>query len=136
MIKIKENIFWVGYIDWDLRNFHGYSIPFGSTYNTYLILDQNPTFIDTTKFYGASFMLERVKEMIGPKEIKYVISNHTEMDHSGAIRDVLEVAPCAEVVCSSKGKEGLYRHFKKEWCFKVVENGDSLKIGKRTLKFF
>jgi flavorubredoxin len=136
MIKIKEDIFWVGYIDWNLRNFHGYSTPFGSTYNAYLILDDNPTLIDTTKLYGVSFMLERIREIIDPKKIKYIISNHTEMDHSAGLRDILEITPYAEVICSPKGKEGLLRHFKKEWNFKVVNNGDSLKIGKYILRFF
>jgi len=136
MVKIKEGIFWTGYIDWDLRNFHGYSTPQGSTYNAYLILDDKPTLIDTVKHYGFGEMLSRIKKIIDPKDIKYIISNHTEMDHSGSIYKLTEVCPQAEVVCSPKGEEGLKRHFKKDLKFKVVNTGDTINIGKRTLKFF
>jgi flavorubredoxin len=135
-MKIKERIYWVGHIDWDLRNFHGYSTPFGSTYNAYLILDEKPTLIDTVKHYGSYEMLSRIKEIIEPSKIKYIISNHTEMDHSGAIDKLLEFCPNAEVVCSPKGEEGLRRHFKQNWKFKVVNTHDVLNIGKRNLKFF
>ena len=135
-MTIKKDIYWVGYIDWHLRNFHGYSTPSGSTYNAYFIVDDEPTLIDTVKDYGADEMLSRVKEIIDPSQIKYIISNHTEMDHSGAINAILQCAPDAQVVCSPKGAEGLRKHFKKDWNFKVVTTGDTLKIGKRTLKFF
>jgi len=136
MIKIKENIYWAGYIDWDLRNFHGYSTPSGSTYNAYLILDDKPVLIDSVKRYGFDDMLYRIKQIIDPSKIAYIISNHTEMDHSGSIDELLSFCPKAQVVCSPKGEEGLKRHFKKEWRFKVVGNQDTLNIGKNTLKFF
>ena len=142
MNKIKDDIYWTGYIDWDLRIFHGYSTPSGSTYNSYLIVDEKPTLIDTVKDYGFEEMLSRIKEVIDPSEIKYIISNHTEMDHSGAIDKLLEYCPDAEIVCSPKGEEHLKRHFlpagrhgKKDWKFKVVNTGDELDIGKRKLKF-
>jgi flavorubredoxin len=111
MVSVKEGIYWVGYVDWALRNFHGYSTPSGSSYNAYLILDDKPTLIDTVKHYGASEMLLRIRELIEPSKIKYIISNHTEMDHSGAIDTMLEFCPNAEVVCSPKGEEGLRKHF-------------------------
>ncbi|MFA5271648.1 MAG: FprA family A-type flavoprotein [Candidatus Omnitrophota bacterium] len=139
MIKIAENIYWAGYIDWNLRSFHGYSTPSGSTYNSYLIIDDQPTLIDTVKHYGFDEMLERIKEIIEPSKIKYIISNHTEMDHSGSIGKLLEHCSSAEVVCSPKGEEGLKKHFaqsSKKWKFKVVNSGDSLKIGEHNLKFF
>ena len=97
---------------------------------------RSPTLIDTVKFYGFEEFLRRIKEVIEPSKIRYIISNHTEMDHSGAILPLLEFCPQAEIVCSLKGKEGLYRHFKKDLRFKIVEMGDTLKIGRRTLKFF
>jgi len=136
MMNIAEGIYWTGYVDWDLRNFHGYSTPFGSTYNAYLILDEQPALIDTVKNYGLSRMLSRIREIIDPAKIKYIISNHTEMDHSGSISQLLKFCPQAQVVCSPKGKEGLLRHFKQDWKFKVVNTGDSLNIGERTLEFF
>ncbi len=136
MVEMKENIYWTGYIDWNLRNFHGYSTPLGSTYNAYLILDEKPTLIDTVKHYGFDEMLGRVKEAIDPAKIEYIISNHTEMDHSGSIDKLLNFCPQAQVVCSPNGQEGLRRHFKKNWNFKVVNSQSTLSIGKRTLKFF
>ena len=135
MHKISPDIFWTGYIDWDLRNFHGYDTPSGSTYNAYLIVDEKPTLIDTVKYYGFDEMVNRIKEVIDPAKIQYIISNHTEMDHSGSIDKLLHLCPQAQIVCSPKGFEGLKRHFKKDWNFKVVNTGDELNIGKRTLKF-
>jgi len=135
MIQIKKDIYWVGHIDWDLRVFHGYRTPCGSTYNAYLIKDKFPTLIDTVKYYGADDMIRKIFEVIDPKEIKYVIANHAEMDHSGSIERVLELCPNAEVVCSVKGVEVLKRHFKKDWKFHPVKSGDVLDIGERKLTF-
>lgn len=135
MHLIKENIYWTGYVDWDLRNFHGYETPSGSTYNAFLIMDEKPTLIDTVKHYGFEEMLSRIQSVIDPAKIQYIVSNHTEMDHSGSIEKILEFCPNAEVVCSPKGAEGLKRHFKKDWKFRIVNTGDELSIGKRTLQF-
>jgi len=132
---MKENVFWTGGIDWDIRNFHGYSTPFGTTYNSYLIVDDKPTVIDTVKKYCADEMIRRISEVIDPSKIEYIISNHTEMDHSGAIEELLEYCPNAEIICSPKGEEELKRHFKKDWKFKIVKSGDTLNIGKRELVF-
>ncbi|MBU2103230.1 MAG: FprA family A-type flavoprotein [Candidatus Omnitrophota bacterium] len=140
MTEIRKNIHWVGAIDWDLRNFHGYSTPFGSTYNAYLILDEQPTLVDTVKHYCYDEMVSRIKQIIDPAKIRYIISNHTEMDHSGSIGKLLAICPAAEVVCSLKGHEGLTKHFQNagagNWKFKVVGSGDTLMIGSRALEFF
>ncbi len=135
MAEIKKNIYWTGFIDWDLRNFHGYSTPSGSTYNSYLIVDEKPTLIDTVKDYGFDEMLRRIKAVIDPSKIKYIVSNHTEMDHSGSIERLLEYCPDAKVVCSPKGEQHLKKHFKKDWNFKVVNTADTIDIGKRKLSF-
>jgi flavorubredoxin len=136
MVLVKKDIWWVGYVDWNLRNFHGYSTPSGSSYNAYLILDEKPTLIDTVKHYGYEDMLSRIKALIHPSKIQYIISNHSEMDHSGSIEKLLTLCPEAEVVCSPSGEENLRKHFRRNWHFKVVKTGDSLSIGKRTLDFF
>ncbi len=135
MFQLKEGVYWAGYIDWNLRNFHGYSTPSGSTYNSYLIVDEKPTLIDAVKHYGFEENLARIKEIIDPAKIRYIISNHTEMDHSGTIDKLLKYCPNAEVVCSPKGAEELKKHFKSNWKFKVVNTGDVLDIGKRKLSF-
>ena len=135
MLQIKPDIYWVGHIDWDLRIFHGYSTPEGTTYNAYLIHDECPTLIDTVKDVGREDFIRNIKEVMDPAKIRYIVANHAEMDHSGAIDDILALAPEAEVVCSVKAREILTRHFKKPWRFRTVQDGEELSIGKRKLRF-
>ena len=134
-LEIKKGIYWVGAIDWDLRNFHGYSTQLGSTYNSYLIIDKKIVLVDTVKHYMFEEMLERIKKLIDPSKIDYVISNHTEMDHSGSIPEIMDIAKNAVIICSPNGEKGLKKHFKKDWKFKIVNTGDSINIGKRNLNF-
>jgi len=134
-LEIKKGVYWVGAIDWDLRNFHGYSTQLGSTYNAYLIIDKKITLVDTVKHCFFNEMLERIKQVIDPSKIDYVISNHTEMDHSGSILGIMGIAKNAVIVCSPNGAKGLKKHFKKDLNFKVVNTGDSINIGKRNLNF-
>jgi flavorubredoxin len=135
-VTLKEGIHWVGAIDWNLTNFHGYVTQRGSTYNAYLIKDEKTVLIDTVKAPFFDEMWSRVKELVDPAKIDYVVSNHVEMDHSGALPAVMERLPKAKVFTSPMGEKGLKRHFKKDYDFQVVKTGDSLKIGNRTLKFF
>lgn len=135
-IEIKPKIYWVGGIDWDLRNFHGYLTQRGSTYNAYLIMDEKIVLVDTVKHYLFEEMLSRIRGVVDPSRIDYVVSNHVEMDHSGNIPRILEIAPKAKVIASPNGEKGLCRHFKQDWDFRVVKSGDSLNIGQYTLKFF
>jgi len=134
--KIRENIYWVGGIDWDIRNFHGYLTQRGTTYNAYLILDKKVVLVDTVKHYLFDEMLDRIGKIINPGKIDYILSNHVEMDHSGSISKILELSPNAKVITSTQGEKGLRRHYKKEWNFNVVKSGDTLSIGKRTLNFY
>lgn len=134
-IEIKPDIYWVGAIDWNLRNFHGYQTKRGTTYNAYLIIDKKITLIDTVKHYLFEDMLARIKEIINPQKIEYIVSNHVEMDHSGSIPKILEICKNAKVITSTRGEIGLRKHFKKDMNFKVVNSGDTLNIGKRTLHF-
>ncbi|MCX5750440.1 MAG: FprA family A-type flavoprotein [Candidatus Saganbacteria bacterium] len=136
-VKIAENVYWVGAIDWEVREFHGstYHIPRGTTYNAYLILDEKPTLIDTVRDSFAGEMLERIGKIIDPKDIHYIISNHTEPDHSGSLPAMLNINPKAKVICSGKGKEGLSKYYSDKWDFQVVKTGDTLNLGKRNLKF-
>jgi flavorubredoxin len=134
-IELKPNIFWVGGIDWDIRNFHGYSTNRGTTYNSYLIKDKKITLIDTvkSKFFGE--MLSRIKELTNPNKIDYIISNHVEMDHSGSLEKIIDFCPNAQIITSTKGEKGLKKHYKKNLNLKVVESGETLNIGKRNLNF-
>ena len=135
-IEIKPDVYWVGAIDWGLRSFHGYNTPRGTTYNSYLIIDNKITLIDTVKNYLYNEMLNRIKEIIDPSKIDYIVSNHVEMDHSGSITKLLEICPKAQILTSTRGEKGLSLHYKKDLNMKVVNSGDKLNIGKRTLTFF
>lgn len=133
--EIKKDVYWVGAIDWNLRFFHGYTTEKGSTYNAYLVIDEKVTLIDTVKSDFADEMLARISDIIDPAKIDYIIANHVEMDHSGSIPHILKYAPNAKVVASSpKGVNGLKAHFG-QYEYIPVKAGDTLNIGKRTLKF-
>lgn len=103
--EVKPDVWWVGGIDWNERNFHGYTTERGSTYNAYLILDEKTTLVDTCKGEFAQEMMERIRTIIDPAEISYIIANHVEMDHSGALPVVAKACPNAQIVCS--GPQGL-----------------------------
>jgi flavorubredoxin len=134
-VEIKPGVYWVGVIDWDLRDFHGYTTDRGTTYNAYLIVDEKIVLVDTVKRPFFDEMLSRIKEIVDPAKIDYIIANHVEMDHSGSLPKMLDVVPNATVLASPRGKDGLVRHYKKELNVKTVESGDTLQIGKRTLHF-
>ncbi len=134
-IKITDNIYWVGGIDWDLRNFHGYLTQRGSTYNAYLIIDEKVTLIDTVKYYLFDEMMERITSVIDPSKIECIISNHVEMDHSGSLPMIKEAAKNAVVYTSPNGEKGLKAHYKTDLNLRVVKSGDTLNIGRRNLNF-
>lgn len=134
-VCIKEGIYWVGGIDWNLRSFHGYSTQRGSTYNAYLIVDEKITLIDTVKGYLADEMISRISSIIDPSSIDYIVSNHVEMDHSGALPRMMEIAKNATIITCASGEKGLRAHYKKDWSFKAVKSGDKLELGKRSLEF-
>ena len=134
-IELKPGIYWVGGIDWNLRDFHGYMTPRGSTYNAYLIVDEKIVLIDTVKHYLFDEMLARITAIIDPSKIDIIVSNHVEMDHSGSLPKMLAVAPNATIVTSPQGEKGLRRHYKQDWNFKVIESGETMNIGKRNLHF-
>ncbi|MGE5473185.1 MAG: FprA family A-type flavoprotein [Ignavibacteriales bacterium] len=134
-VKLADNIYWVGAIDWDLRDFHGYTTQRGSTYNAYLVIDEKITLIDTVKYYLVDEMLQRISSVIDPSKIDYIISNHVEMDHSGGLPRIMEIAKDAVIYTSPNGEKGLKAHYKKDWNFKVVKTGDAISLGKRTIDF-
>ena len=128
-VKIKENIYWVGGIDWDLRNFHGYLTQRGSTYNAYLVLDEKVTLIDTVKHYLFDEMIERISSVVDPSKIERIISNHVEMDHSGSLPRIMEIAKNAVIVTSPNGQKGLHEHYGLPWEYKIVQSGETLSTG-------
>ncbi len=134
-VKIKENIYWVGAIDWDLRSFHGYLTQRGSSYNAYLVLDEKITLIDTVKYRLFDEMLERIASIIDPSKINYIISNHVEMDHSGGIPALAQLVPDATILTSPNGQKGLVDHFGQGLNLKAVGAGEMLETGKYHFSF-
>ena len=134
-IQIKDGIYWVGALDWHLRNFHGYTTNRGATYNAYLIIDEKVALIDTVKAPFSRELLERISSIIDPSRIDYIISNHVEMDHSGALPALMEACPNATVVTSApSGVKGLTAHYGPH-NYMAVKNNDTLSLGKRSLSF-
>lgn len=135
-LELKSGIYWVGSIDWDLRNFHGYLTPYGSTYNAYLVVDEKVALIDTVKRPFLDELLARVQSVIDPAQIAYVVCNHVEMDHSGSIPALVERAPKAQVLASPNGEKGLRAHFHGDLNYRVVRSGEAISLGRRSLQFF
>lgn len=136
-VKLKEGVYWVGVVDWNIREFHGYSTLRGTTYNAYLVLDEKIVLFDTVKEEFWQEFLENVSEVIDPRSINWIVVNHVEMDHSGALPKVIELVKPEKVICSEKGREALIKHFHREdWPYHVVRSGDELSIGKRKIRFF
>lgn len=133
--KITDSIYWVGGIDWDLRNFHGYLTQRGSTYNAYVIIDEKITLIDSVKVNLYDEFIQRISNIIDPGSIDYIVSNHVELDHSGSLPKLLELAPQATIITSPRGKEGLQQHFPGSYSYQVVRSGDVVNIGQRNLHF-
>ena len=135
-VEISKGIYNVGVIDWNIRDFHGYSTERGSTYNAYLIIDEKVVLIDTVKKEFADQLLANIAEIVDPGKIDLVISNHTEMDHSGGLRRVLHyIGGSKPVYCSKMGHKNLVQHFGQDLNYQPVENGQALDIGSRTLSF-
>jgi len=136
-IEIVKDIFWVGAIDWNVRSFHGhtYSTSRGTTYNAYLILDEKIALVDTVYGPFAQDMIERIRQIIPPEKIDYIIANHVETDHSGALPAITKLCPKAKVLGTQKCKEGLHKHYYGNWEFGVVKTGDRIELGKKTLTF-
>ena len=135
-IEIAKNIYDIGVNDWNIRDFHGYSTYQGTSYNAFLIVDEKIALIDTVKKEFSDQLLENIAKIVDPKKIDYVISNHTEMDHSGSLPRVMhKIGEDKPLYCSKMGLKNLSRHFPQKWNYHGVANGEELSLGKRTLTF-
>ncbi len=132
-IRVTDGIYWVGAIDWNIRNFHGYTTPRGSTYNAYLITGEKNILIDTVKRPFLDEMVSRISSVLDPKKIDIIVSNHTEMDHSSSLPQMQELTG-ATVLASRMGVEGLKLHFP-QLRTEMVKDGQEIKLGGKTLKF-
>jgi len=135
--EIFPNTYSVGVVDWNVRNFHGhtYNIKRGTSYNAYLIVDDKIALVDTVYGPFARGLIENIRKIVPLEKIAYVIANHVETDHSGALPEVMKLCPKAKVVGTTKCKEGLYKNYYGNWDFQEVKTGDSISLGKKTLTF-
>lgn len=136
-VKILPDIYWVGAVDWKVRNFHGhtYSTKRGTTYNAYLILDDKIALVDTVYGPFSKELASNIKEIIPLEKIDYIIANHVETDHSGALPELMRLCPKAKLFGTAKCKDGLEKHYYGNWDFNIVKTGDKLKLGKKTISF-
>jgi flavorubredoxin len=135
-VVLKEGVNWVGVVDWNIRDFHGYVTKRGSTYNAYLIRDEKTALVDTVRCNFADELARNIEELTSLEKIDYVIVNHVEMDHSGSLPEIARLAKNAKIIASQRGKEALIEHYGAEFNrVETVKTGDELKLGKRTLRF-
>lgn len=134
--EIAKGIYSVGVTDWNIRDFHGYSTDQGTSYNAFLIVDEKITLIDTVRKEFADQLMDNISTIVDPKKIDYVVSNHTEMDHSGGLPRVMHrIGEDKPLFCSRMGHKNLCHHFPQHWNYRPVENGEALNTGARTLVF-
>ncbi|MCK9460973.1 MAG: flavodoxin domain-containing protein [Proteobacteria bacterium] len=134
-VEITDRVFWVGAVDFGLRNFHGYLTSRGTTYNAFLVLADKPTLIDTVKAPFGEEMMARIASVIEPSKIEHIVSNHSEMDHSGFLPEAIARLKPSKLFASAQGCDALERHFHFGRPIEAVKTGDSLDIGGATLKF-
>jgi flavorubredoxin len=134
--EIKPNVYWVGAVDWNIRDFHGYSTYKGTTYNAYLVKDAKIALFDSVKKPFAGDLIARLKTLVEPTMIDYIIVNHVEMDHSGSLPEIIDLVKPEKIFCSEMGKKALLEHYHREdWPYEVVKTGQTLSLGSKTVHF-
>ncbi|MDI6727266.1 MAG: FprA family A-type flavoprotein, partial [Smithellaceae bacterium] len=134
-VKVTEKVYWVGAVDWNIRDFHGYTVRRGTTYNAYLIMGEKVILVDTVKAAFKDEMLARIAHLVDPKEISCIISNHAELDHSGCLKEIIEETRPERVFASTMGARALSDLFGFTEEITPVKDGESLTLGDVTLSF-
>lgn len=135
-VTLKDGINWVGVVDWNIRDFHGYITYRGSTYNAYLIQDEKTALVDTVKYNFCNELVAHIEELVSLDKIDYIIVNHVEMDHSSSLPTIAKLCPNAKIFSTARGKEEIIKHFGAEFeRIEVVKSGDKISLGKKTLTF-
>jgi anaerobic nitric oxide reductase flavorubredoxin len=136
-VTVKNNISWVGKVDWELRTFHGEELSThrGTSYNSYLIREEKTALVETVWAPFAREYVEKLQQEIDLKSIDYIIANHGEIDHSGALPELLRLIPDTPVYCTANGVKSLKGQYHQEWNFRVVKSGDRLSLGSKELIF-
>ena len=133
-VEIANNVYWVGVIDWYVRDFHGYKTPYGTTYNAYLVKDRKTALIDAVYYKFTGEHLSRIESVTPFEDVDYVIVNHIEYDHSSSLPSLMEHVD-AEIFCTQRAKNVIEKVYSDRWDINVVKTGDELSIGSRTLRF-
>lgn len=136
-VPVKNNISWVGKVDWELRKFHGeeYSTHKGSSYNSYLVREEKTALIETVWTPFAEEFVQNLQKTIDLNKIDYIIANHGEIDHSGALPELMRLIPDTPIYCTANAVKSLKGQHHQEWNFRVVKNGDRLSLGTKELIF-
>lgn len=135
-LKVSESVDWIGILDPDLRTFDiVMETKFGTTYNSYLINAQKKAIVEASKEKYWDTYLAKIKSLVNPEEIEYIIVNHTEPDHSGNVANLLKIAPNAKVVGSGNAIRYLNDLMGFEFPNIVVKDGATLDLGNKTLRF-
>lgn len=135
-LEIAKGVYEVGVNDWNIEDFHGYSTPYGTSYNAYLIVDEKVTLVDTVKKEFSDQLLANISRIVDPRKIDYVVSNHTEMDHSGGLPHVMHrIGADKPVYCSKLGAKNLNLHFHGSLNLVPIKDGQELTVGNRHLVF-
>jgi anaerobic nitric oxide reductase flavorubredoxin len=132
---LAENVFWVGVTDWNVRDFHGYITNRGTQYNCYLIRDEKIALVDTVKHNFTGALLDNISNVTGHDKVDYIIVNHVEPDHSGALPEVAMRLKNATIVTSERGKDAIIEYYGSGFKFQTVKTGDELNLGSHTLRF-
>ncbi len=134
---VKNNIYWVGKTDWELKTFHGqeYSTHRGSSYNSYLLLEEKVALIDTVWGPYAKEFVANLAAEIDLQRIDFIIANHAEPDHSGALPELMKLIPNTPIYCTANGIKSLKGHYHQDWNFRPVKTGDRLNLGSKELIF-
>ncbi|MCD6304059.1 MAG: FprA family A-type flavoprotein [Planctomycetes bacterium] len=135
-VKVTDRVAWVGAIDWSIRNFHGYATGRGTTYNAYLVRADKTALIDTVKAPFRDEMLRRISSLIDPSDIDVIISNHSEMDHTGCLPDVVAKVRPEAVYASAAGVKALDAHFHGALPLSVLADGQDIDLGGEKLTAF
>lgn len=134
-VPVTEKVYWVGAVDWNVSDFHGYKTERGSTYNAYLVMDEKITLIDTVKAPFKDHLLARIRSVIDPEKIDYIISNHAEPDHSGCLEQIIAAVKPEKVFASVAGQKALEQHFNLNFPITPVKTGDEVVLGRNRVKF-
>ncbi len=135
-VPLKDGVYWVGVVDWNLRDFHDFVTRRGTTYNAYIVQDEKIALIDTVKHTFSNELVRHVTELTSFEKIDYIIVNHVEMDHSSSLPVIAKLAKNAKIIASQRGKEALIDHYGLDFeRVETVKTGDEVKLGNKTLRF-